>query len=249
MNKVSVIMPTFNSEKYISKSIESILAQTYNDIELLITDDVSSDATIDIVSSYSKIDKRVKLFTLKKNSGSAVTRNYSILNASGRYIAFCDSDDQWKVDKLFKQIKFMSENNAPFSYTSYDVINEQDVKIGEVIAKPHLSYSDMLKNNYIGCLTAVYDTHYLGKLYMPLLRKRQDWALWLAILKKVDYALGIDEKLSIYRDRGQSLSSKKFDLIKYNWDIYSKVEGYPVHISIYFMMRFIIYYYIKKTFK
>jgi hypothetical protein len=183
---------------------------------------------------------------LETNSGAGVARTSSIRFAQGQFIAFCDSDDQWKPQKLEKQIQFMLKYDYGLSYTSYDVISEEGKSMSRVIAKPKVNYSIMLRNNYIGCLTAIYNSNKLGKMYMPEIRKRQDWALWLAILKRVDWAYGIEEPLAIYRDRSNSISSSKLEMMRYNWRIYHQVEKYSALKSVFFMMQFLFYYFLKK---
>ena len=135
-NLVSIITPIYNSEKYITETIESIQAQTYTNWELLITDDCSTDQSIDIIKSHQKNDNRIRLFLLDKNQGAGVARNNSIKEANGRYIAFCDSDDLWKQDKLAKQIKFMKENQVSFTYCSYDIVNEKREYTQTIIPPP-----------------------------------------------------------------------------------------------------------------
>lgn len=227
--------------------INSIINQSYNNWELLITDDCSSDITWEILKKYSHEESRIKIFQLDKNSGPGVARNNSIKNASGRFIAFCDSDDQWKPNKLEKQIKFMLDNNLALSFSSYEVIDEEGKKISQVRAPEKVTYKAMLRNNYIGCLTAIYDAQKLGKIYMPEVRKRQDWALWLAILKKIPYAISIQENLAIYRDSSKSISSNKMNLLKYNWNIYRNVEKFSVVKSFLFLIQFLFFYFIKKV--
>lgn len=243
---ISIITPSYNSEKFIEDTIHSILNQHYTAWELLITDDFSNDGTWEILQRYQKKDERIKVFRLIKNSGPGVARNNSIKEAQGKFIAFCDSDDQWKPDKLEKQVKFMLENNIALSFSSYDIINEQNMTIGYVQAPVKVNYKKMLRNNYIGCLTAIYDSEIVGKVYMPEIRKRQDWALWLTILKKIPFALSIQESLAKYRDRSQSISSKKTDLIKYNWSVYHHVEKFGIFKSLLLLIQFLFFYLKKK---
>ena len=244
--KVSIITPTYNSERFIQATIESIIGQSYKNWELLITDDCSNDKTWDLLTKYSKLDSRIKIFQLRQNSGAGVARNNSIRHAEGRYIAFCDSDDQWLPNKLEKQVSMMKENGIALSFSSYNIIDEEGQPKGEVIAKSEVDYKTMLRNNYIGCLTAMYDAIQLGKVYMPEIRKRQDWALWLSILKLTDKAYGIKEPLAVYRDRSNSISTNKKDLIKYNWAIYKEVEGFSFFKSSILLMKFVFFYFEKK---
>lgn len=243
---VSIVTPCFNCSPFIKETIDSIISQTYQNWELIITDDCSNDNSFEVIEQFIKRDNRIKHFKLETNSGAGVARNKSIHFAQGQYIAFCDSDDQWKPQKLEKQIQFMLKNDYGLTYTSYDVISEEGKSISRVLAKPRVNYAIMLRNNYIGCLTAIYDANKLGKMYMPEIRKRQDWALWLGILKRVDWAYGIEDTLAIYRDRSNSISSSKLEMMKYNWRIYHQVEKYSALKSAFFIMQFLYYYFLKK---
>ena len=239
-------MPCYNSSRFISATIKSLISQTYANWELLVIDDCSCDNTLSIVNQFKNQDQRIHVYKLHINSGPAIARNMGIEKAKGRFIAFCDSDDQWKSHKLEKQIKFMLDNYYSFTYTDYDVIDEEDQFKGVVSARSYVSYSDMLKNNYIGCLTVVYDRKKLGKIYMPILRKRQDWALWLLILKKIPKAYSLSESLSIYRDRSKSISSNKIEMFKYHWQLYRNVEKFSLVNSSFLLLRYLFYYFVKK---
>lgn len=243
---VSIIMPSYNSQTFIEKSIDSIIQQTYQNWELLITDDFSEDNTFEIIKKYELADERIKVFRLKSNSGAGVARNNSIKHANGRFIAFCDSDDMWNYKKLESQIDFMLRNNIYFSYSDYILIDENDKKIGERNLPKAVNYNDMLHNNYIGCLTAVYDVEKLGKIYMKDLKNRQDWLLWLDILKKTNYAYNVCEKSAFYRERSDSISANKFKMMRYNWKIYRQYEGFSFFKSSCFIIRY-IFMYLKKT--
>ena len=245
-NLVSIITPIYNSEKYITETIESIQAQTYTNWELLITDDCSTDQSIDIIKSHQKNDNRIRLFLLDKNQGAGVARNNSIKEANGRYIAFCDSDDLWKQDKLAKQIKFMKENQVSFTYCSYDIVNEKREYTQTIIPPPVITYNDLLSWCWVGCLTAIYDTKKLGKKYFPKIRKRQDYILWLQILKEINQTKGLLESLATYTKRPGSISSNKFGLVKYNYLVYKKGLGYNSFKSIVLLGRYLYKYITKK---
>lgn len=245
---ISIITPSYNSSEYISQMIESILGQTYSNWELLITDDYSTDNTCDIIHEYMQKDKRIKLYRLTTNSGAGYARNESIKNASGKYIAFCDSDDLWKPDKLKKQLDFMLSNNYYFTFTSYDVVNEEGNQIGFIKAKNQLTYATLLRGNEIGCLTCMYDLKYLGKIYFPIIRKRQDWGLWLSIIKKCSRAYGLDESLAIYRKRKKSISSNKLEMLKYNFRLYNEVENFSKIKSLFLLLLYFMpYHFYKKV--
>lgn len=218
--KVSVIMPSFNSELFIEESIRSIQNQTYSNWELVITDDCSTDNTVKLIEHLQEKDQRIRLYILSKNKGAGYSRNNSIKMSKGRYIAFCDSDDLWLRDKLEKQIKFMKEYNLSFSYSSYNVINEVGEMIDQRICSEKLNYSKILLQNEIGCLTAIYDRKQIGLKFMKNIRKRQDYLLWLEILREIRSTRGIKSPLANYRIRQDSISRNKIGLIKYNYQVY-----------------------------
>ncbi|MFA5528540.1 MAG: glycosyltransferase family 2 protein [Peptostreptococcales bacterium] len=237
---VSVITPSYNSSLFIEKTINSVLAQSYEKWEMIIVDDCSSDNSIDVIEKYVTNDSRIKLILLDKNSGAAVARNTAIQYAKGRFIAFLDSDDSWHKDKLTHQVQFMLLNNYVLTYTAYHKINENGEFIGNINIPEKINYRQLLKTNVIGCLTAMYDSHKLGKIEFPLIRKRQDFALWLKILKEIPFAYGLDKDLASYTIRKGSISSNKFKAAKYNWYLYRKIEKLPFFSSLYFFSHYII---------
>lgn len=240
MPLVSIITPSFNSANYISNTIDSILSQTFTEWELLIIDDCSTDDSIEIITEWCKKDSRINLIQLHENSGAAVARNSGIEVARGRYIAFLDSDDKWLPNKLEKQLKFMQKNNYDFTYTAYNKVTPDGTILGEMGVPNKLQYSDLLKKCEIGCLTAMYDTARLGKIYMPLIRKRQDLGLWLRILKETKYAYGLNEILASYTVRNNSISSNKRQAAMYTWKLYREVEMLPLHKAIYYFSHYAI---------
>lgn len=244
---VSVIMPTFNASKYLVDSIQSVLNQTYTNLELLITDDCSSDDTRHILKQFVEQDKRVKVEYLKDNYGPGIARNRSIERAKGRYIAFCDCDDRWMPEKLEKQITHMRRKDCALCSSSYLICDENDAVTGINISPKYLTLGMMKRDNKIGCLTAIYDIKRLGhKFYMPAIRKRQDWALFLNILKECQMCFCITDPLAYYRQRDNSVSSNKFSLIKYNVNVYETVFGYTkLKAYLYFLFRFLPTYSIK----
>lgn len=246
---VSVIMPSYNASRYIGASIESVLNQTYSNVELLITDDHSTDPeTIELLKAYAEKDKRVRIFLLPENNGPGFARNNSIKEARGRYIAFCDSDDRWFPEKLEKQIAFIKKQKCCLCYSSYLICGEDDERKGIVIAPSRMTLTDLKHDNKIGCLTAVYDTAKYGKFFMPTIRKRQDWALFLTILQKCGKAYGMIEPLAIYRKIPGSLSYKKLNLVKYNARVYQHVFGYSCWFSyLYLFLVFMPCYLTKRV--
>ncbi len=240
-NTVSVITPAYNVSRFVSKTIKSVLNQTYQNWEMIIIDDVSTDNSVNIVEKYVKRDNRFRLIKLEKNSGPAIARNIGIKEAKGRYIAFLDADDLWLPEKLEKQLKFMNEYDLAFTYLSYKLIDEEGNDLGEFITKEKITYKSMLKTCSVGCLTAIYDTQKLGKVYMPNILKRQDYGLWLKILKQIGSTRGILEPLAIYRIRKNSISSNKLIAAKYQWKIYREVEKLPFLKSTYYFMWYAYY--------
>jgi len=238
--KVSIIVPMYNAEKFIGKTIESVLAQTYQNWEMLIMNDVSTDNSLAIVSVYAKKDERIKIVNTEKNVGVVKGRNFLIDLASGKYIAFLDADDYWHNEKLEKQIKFMKEKNASISCTEYTRVKENEEKINDVIIKEEISYNDMLKNNYLGCLTVIYDANKIGKRYFKELEKNEDYVLWLEIVKDVDIIYGLKENLAYYRVLDNSRSSNKVKTAKVRWEIYRKIEKLSLLKSLYYFLHYAI---------
>lgn len=231
---VSIITPTYNSATYVSATIASVGAQEFQDWEHIIVDDASSDETLSLLQEHGARDPRIKIIALEHNSGAAVARNTAIGAARGRFIAFLDADDLWLPQKLAVQIDYMLKTGTPFLYSSYEVIDEQGSHCGKVTVPPRVTYSKILRNNTVGCLTAVYDTEYFGKVQMPLIRKRQDLGLWLRLLKRVRYAEGLNEVLAQYRIRPGSVSHNKVSAAKFTWKLYRSVEKLPLAVAIYY---------------
>lgn len=239
---VSIITPLYNCEKYIEETILSVINQTYQNWEMIIVDDCSKDKGVKIVEKYQKLDEKIKLFKNEINLGGAGTRNKCIEKAKGKYIAFLDSDDLWKKEKLEKQINFMEKNNCLFSYTKYERVNEKGKKLNLLSKIPkELDYKYMLKINPIGCLTAIYNQEKLGKIYLPEIKIGQDFALWLEVLKKSGKAYGLMENLAEYRYREKSLSKNKKKKVLCLWKIYRKYNNQSILKSSYFIFLNIIY--------
>ena len=230
---VSVIIPTFNSEKFIAETIQSVQSQSYQNWEIIIVDDASTDKTISIITGIAQFEPRLKWFQLIENSGTGVARNTALEHANGRYIAFLDADDLWKPEKLQKQIDFLLANNIPFTFSSYDCMNEEGKSINKTVIPPqNLSYRQLFFCNYIGNLTGIYDTQFFGKIPISPIRKRQDWMHWLTLLKKIKIAKAVPESLAIYRVREDSISASKIDLVKHNFAVYKQYHGFNWIVAI-----------------
>lgn len=243
---VSIITPFHNAAQFIAQTLVSVQSQTYIHWEHILVNDASTDASIDIVKKTAIKDARLKVINLSHNQGAAYARNKAIDIAKGTYIAFVDADDLWHKEKLARQIHFMQMNNCPVSFTSYVHIDEHGKEIGKrVMALPKLSFKKQRLNNYIGNLTGIYNAEVLGKIRVPNIRKRQDWALWLEAIKRSNRsALGLSEDLAYYRIREDSMSADKKRLIKYNYLFYRKYLGYPPIKAALWLVRFFVEYFI-----
>jgi teichuronic acid biosynthesis glycosyltransferase TuaG len=235
---VSVVMPAYNASRTIASSIKSVQQQSYAKWELWVVDDCSTDDTVPIVNELAKIDDRIKLISLGKNSGRpACPRNVAIKEATGDLIAFLDADDKWLPIKLKKQVSFMAQSNVAFSCSGYDVISFVGEAIGSFNPPMVCSYNDLLASNSVGCLTAIYDVRILGKQYFPICG-HEDYALWLKILRNGHSVHGLQEPLSLYRLTPGSVSSSKLKVLNFFWNIYRNQEGFSYLMSALFCLRY-----------
>ena len=240
-NLVSIITPAYNSAAYIAETIESVLAQTYTNWEMLIVNDYSKDNTAEIVQSYAKKDKRIKLINLQQNSGAAAARNTAIQNAKGRYIAFLDSDDLWKKEKLQKQIEITQQNGYAFTYTSYEHFKGTKENIQNQVQIPKsLNYNKALKGNQIGCLTVMLDRTQIQNIHFTT-QRHEDYILWLNILKQGITAYGIQESLALYRTGNRkSISGNKLQSALWTWKVYRESQKLSVLKSMYYFLYYFI---------
>ena len=245
---VSIITPTFNAEKYIQDTLQSVLNQSYQNWEMILIDDASTDQTVKIIKDFAEKDARFKLSELSKNSGNGFARNVALEKATGQYIAFLDADDLWFPMKLEKQIQYLKANNLPFTFSFYDCIDEDGKLLNRRIEAPlNLTYNELFFCNYVGNLTAIYDADYFGKITLEATQKRQDWRLWLTILKQIQFTKPVPEPLAFYRIRKNSISSSKFKLIKHNFGVYREFHGFNFVFSVLLMTRFLFTQLIIKT--
>lgn len=222
---VSIIIPVYNAEKYIGKTIESAINQTYKNIEILLVDDCSSDNSRQIIGNYAQKYKNIICFLQEKNYGAAVSRNLAVSLAKGRYIAFLDSDDLWYPKKIEKQLELMEQKNAAISFTAIEMINENDKVIKEKInILEKVDYKFLLKNTMLATSTVVVDRNITGEFRMPLIRSGQDYATWLQLLREGRIAYGINEVLAKYRKSNNSLSANKIKSIIQVWKIQTRNE-------------------------
>lgn len=246
--EVSIITPSYNSEKTVEATIRSVLGQTFRDWEMIIVDDCSTDQTLMKLAAAEFADERIHTVFLAENSGAAAARNAALDLARGRYIAFLDSDDCWKPEKLEKQLNFMKKNGYAFSFTGYEYISQDGEPLHKVIQAPaQITYEDMLKNTIVGCLTVMVDRERTGQFRMPDLRSRQDLATWLGLLKKGIVAYGLNETLSEYRISGKtSLSGNKWKAARKTWFVYRQVEKLPVLLSCWYFCHYAAHALIKR---
>ena len=250
---ISIIVPTHNCEKFVKKTIGSILDQTYTNLEVIVIDDYSTDSTVEQIKSIQT--NRIVLLINDKQSGAAFSRNRGIIHAKGEYIAFLDGDDVWHKTKLEEQLAFMKENNYLFSCTNYDEIDENDNSRGVVVSGPRfVDHKTFLKTDYVGCLTVIFKRDIYPDLQIPVdILKRNDYALWLKLSEKAT-CYRLDKVLASYRRTSNSLSSgNKFKLIKYHEELFQKLYHFGRVKSFIFALRNVFYFiyrrirYVKKV--
>ena len=239
MPKISVIIPVYNAEKYLNKTLESILKQSLKDIEVICVDDGSTDNSKDIVEQYVKKDSRIHLLQNYKPLGiPAIPRNIGIQQAKGRFIAFLDSDDIWFPTKLEQQVRLFNHKKTAIVFSNYEKMNEEGLRAGRIIKAPDTaSYECLLKGNVIGNLTGIYDVAKVGKvLFRPI--HHEDYALWLSILKKGFIARNTNTVTALYRVRKASVSSRKLAVLSWQWNIYMNVEKIGIIKSAYYYINY-----------
>lgn len=238
---VSVITPCRNAARFLPQTLESVAAQTLDDYEHLLIDDASTDATADILAASSAESSRVRTFHLHRQRGPATARNIGIEQARGRFIAFLDSDDLWLPCKLERQLSAMTATDIALSYTAY-YWRAAEAEQDRLIRVPRTtSYDDLLNATVIATLTAVYDRAQLGRRTMPDIARRQDYALWLAILRTTPYALGLQEPLAVLRRHPDSLSADVGASLRSTWRVYRRCEKLSLPRSAYHFARYCVH--------
>ena len=251
---VTIITPSYNTSKYISETIKSVISQTYECWEMIIVDDLSNDNSVEIIKSFK--DKRIKLFINETNIGAAMSRNFAIRKSKGKWIAFLDSDDIWHPMKLEKQINFMNSNNYSFSYTKYIELDSSSIPNGKCISGPTLITKRRQRNFcYQGCLTVMYNKEEIGLIQIENLKKNNDYAIWLKIINNSNCYL-LPEILAGYRLREGSISSSSYiKLIKHHYFLWKNGEKHNGIISLFLTIRNLFFgilkkiYYVKKTYR
>lgn len=233
---ISIIVPVYNAGKYIRETIACVEAQTYENWELLLVEDCSTDDTPEIIGEYmaGQGDSRVRLIRQPSNAGAARARNKGLQEARGRYIAYLDADDLWEPEKLEKELRFMDEKDAAFAFTGYEFADELGMGTGKIVRVPEtLCYEQALSNTTIFTSTVMFDTVRIKKelLEMPAV-KSEDTALWFQVLRSGYTAYGLDENLVRYRRTGRTLSSNKVEALRRIWNLYRR-EGLSLPRSVY----------------
>lgn len=244
---VSIIMPSWNTANYIVESIESVLAQTYTNWELIIVDDCSSDNTDEIVASFK--DERIKYLKNVKNSGAALTRNRALREAKGEWIAFLDSDDLWTPEKLEHQINFMKKNGYSLSFTEYEKIDEESQPLNIYVSGPDkVNKRKMYNYDYIGQLTMMYSAKEFGLIQIKDIKKNNDYAIRLQLYKKpCTCAYLLKENLAKYRVRKVSVSHDKFRRkLQSHFDLFHLCDEKPTLIAVWFTFLNMFYGILKK---
>ena len=238
---VSIITPSYNNKQFIKETIDSVISQTYENWEMIIVDDKSTDNSVEFIQEFIKDEKRIKLIILNSNIGAAMARNKALDIAQGRYIAFLDSDDIWLPRKLEKQLNFMQENNYSFTFSSYTPFSEDGKKEFSLIQVPkELSYSEYCKDTIIGCLTVIIDKNEISEFKMPNIKSSHDMALWLLIMKRGFKAYGLNEALAKYRLVSTSNTAKKYKAILDVWKVYRKIEKLSFLTSFWYFLNYIL---------
>ena len=242
---VSIIMPSYNTAKYIGESIDSVIEQTYKNWELIIVDDCSTDNTDEVVAQYD--DSRIIYLKNEKNSGAAVSRNKALRVAKGEWIAFLDSDDLWDTTKLEKQLKFMIDNGYKFSCTGRDEIDEDSNSLGRITTSPkHITLFGMYLYCWVGCLAVMYHLPTVGLIQIADIKKNNDYAMWLKVIKKCD-CYCFDEVLAHYRVRKNSISHDSISKLIYSHYILYRVgERKNEIVSVWYTLLNLVFGVIKK---
>lgn len=232
-------MPTHNSEAYLAEAIDSVIAQTYTNWELIIVDDYSTDRSCDIAKEYAEKDSRISLHSCQNHTGLPGTpRNQGISYAKGEYIAFLDSDDVWLPEKLTQQLPFFDDIRTAVVYSDYEKIDEHSHRSARIITAPkYTDYKNLLRGNVIGNLTGIFDVSKVGKNYFIDIH-HEDYAFWLSILKKGYIARNTCTITALYREHSNSISSRKWRNTLWQWNIYRNIE----HIGLLRSMLYFISY-------
>ena len=243
---VSVIMPYYDKKNYFLESINSVLNQTHTNLEIIIIYDDKNKNDLEYIKSCIKNDTRVKIIFNDENKGVSYSRNKAISVAQGKYIAFLDCDDYWKVNKTEVQLKLMATQGYDFSHTTYHVINKDGKIISTFKASERLKYNKLLKSCDIGLSSVILKRELLNDIKFPELKSKEDFVLWLSLAKKSVVLFGIDKPLMFWRQTPNSLSSSILQRLKDAFTIYYLYEKKNFFYSVFCVIRLSTYALIKK---
>ena len=248
MPVVSIITPCFNCEKYLLQTIDSVLAQTFQDWEMIIVDDCSTDSSYGIALEASKHEPRISVYKNEQNMGACFSRNFATDKAKGKYLAFLDSDDIWYAEKLKEQLDFMQKNNCDFCFCEYELIDSDSKSLNKkarVINR--LDYKKNLFHNFPGCLTVIYDSEKIGKIHGNKKGNADDYDLFLNVLKNSSNAMGMKKILAKYRKHSSSISYNRFGMIKEHFMVLHKLHKIPALFAAFYLFTHIAIIYFFKT--
>ncbi len=239
MPEISIITPCYNASKFIEETIKSVLSQTFTDWEWIITDDQSTDDSLEILKKYQ--DHRIIVQKTEKNSGAGHARNLSLKKASGRYITFLDADDFWEANFLQEMMLFMKSKNAELAYSNYARCDENlNPIINDFVADKAVDFYSLLKTCRLSLLSSMYDSQRVGKEYFPEKSKREDHVMWLNLLKKIPLAFPLPKTMAKYRMHPSSISRKKTNIIKDQYLVYKDFMNFSTLKSLYYTTNWAI---------
>lgn len=239
MPEVSIITPCYNSSKFLQQTIDSVLNQTFTDWEWLITDDKSTDNSVEIIRKVN--DERIKLTVAEKNGGAGHARNLSLEKASGRFITFLDADDFWEPNFLEEMVSFMKKENAELAYSNYSRCDENLIpKIDDFKADKNVSFNNLLKTCRLSLLSSMYDSQRVGKEFFPERSKREDHVMWLNLLKKIPVGKPLPKTMAKYRMHASSISRKKTNIMLDQYLVYKDYMNFSTLKSMYYTANWAI---------
>ena len=239
MPEVSIITPCYNSSKFLQQTIDSVLNQTFTDWEWLITDDKSTDHSVEIIRKVN--DERIKLTVAEKNGGAGHARNLSLEKASGRFITFLDADDFWEPNFLEEMVSFMKKENAELAYSNYSRCDENLIpKIDDFKADKNVSFNNLLKTCRLSLLSSMYDSQRVGKEFFPERSKREDHVMWLNLLKKIPVGKPLPKTMAKYRMHASSISRKKTNIMLDQYLVYKDYMKFSTLKSMYYTANWAI---------
>ncbi|OWK75222.1 glycosyl transferase family 2 [Flavobacteriaceae bacterium JJC] len=233
MPEVSIITPVFNSSKFLEQTIDSVFSQTFSDWEWMITDDSSSDDSVEMIQKLN--DRRIKLIIAEKNGGAGHARNLSLEKASGRFITFLDADDFWQPNFLEEMVSFMKKENAELAYSNYARCNENlQPAIEDFKADKEVTFNNLLKTCRLSLLSSMYDSSRVGKEFFPENSKREDHVMWLNLLKKIPSGKPLPKTMAKYRMHSASISRRKTNIMKDQYLVYKDYMKFSTLKSAYY---------------